>query len=205
MTPIAFALNGTLMLLLLLALAVGLKLERRLRGLRDSQANFAKAALELNAAIARAETGLSDIRTAMTDVEQTLTERVDEARAAVKKLEHAMTRLPAAPAPVAASTAEPVTPPLVSARLGPMPALAPITATGPAPNPEDMAGLPIKDLLARLRGSLPLDAGQSQPSTRASRETAPATEIVRSRARVDDDLFETTNPFPPLRRASVAL
>jgi hypothetical protein len=192
MTPIAFALNGTLMLLLLFAVFVGLKLERRLRGLRDSQANFAKAAVELNAAIARAEVGLGEIRATMKDAEETLTERVDEARAAAKKLETAMTRaasIVVEPAPAAREpTREPARPVLVPAPAAPR-----------ATSEDDMAGLPIKDLLARLRGSVAPD----QPAPRAAAVTSAeaGAAATRSRARVDDDLFDSPDAFPPLRRA----
>jgi uncharacterized protein DUF6468 len=193
MTTVAFALNALLVFLLLAAMMVGFRLERRLRGLRDSHAGFAQAALDLNAAIARAETGLADMRTALTDAEETLTERVDEARAAARKLEAAMRgvrELPHqfrdAPQTVAAPPARPAPQPLA------------------AQTQDDIDALPIKDLLARLRGALPIeDRGQAEVLNLRER-TAPLAPplAARSRARVDDDLFDLD--IPPMRRAGQA-
>ncbi len=168
MTLFAFALNCLLALLLLAAMMVGLRLEKRLKGLRDSHAGFAEAALELNAAIARAEGGLGEMRAALKDAEATLTERVDEARLATKKLEAVMQRARSLPQAAMAASMEP-----------------------PAETAADAAmdELPIRELLARLRGALPVeDRGQAQ--VLALRDRAAPAQAARSRARIDDELFE---------------
>lgn len=180
MTAIAFAMNCLLAMLLLAAMMVGLRLEKRLRGLRDSHAGFAQAAFDLNAAIARAETGLAEMRKALRDADETLTERVDEARAAARKLETAMRR--AEPQMAFAERAAPAQP------------------QAAAPD-ADLDALPIKDLLARLRGSLsPADRAEAEVLPLRDRVEPPAQ--ARSRARVDDDLFEID--APALRRAGAA-
>jgi hypothetical protein len=181
MTAIAFTLNCLLVFLLLAAMMVGLRLEKRLRGLRDSHKGFAQAALDLNAAIARAENGLGDMRKALHEAEETLTERVDEARAAARKLEAAMQKAQAVPQPPAAR-GEP------AARL-----------RSESARTDDLDGLPIKDLLARLRSSLPLeDRGEARVLELRDRVAPPSS--ARSRARVDDDLFDLDLP----RRAGAA-
>ena len=170
MTLFAFALNCLLALLLLAAMMVGLRLEKRLKGMRDSHEGFARAAADLNLAIARAEGGLAEMRAALRDAEETLTERVDEARAAAKKLEAAMQRAQSLPA----------------SRLDA--AVAPVA--------DDVADedLPIRELLAKLRsaippedrGEAPQDAGRVLDMRQRVQPVAPA----RSRARIDDELFE---------------
>jgi hypothetical protein len=177
MTAIAFTLNCLLVFLLMAAMMVGLRLEKRLRGLRDSHKGFAQAALDLNAAIARAEGGLGEMRKALHEAEETLTERVDEARAAARKLEAAMQKAQAIPQPPSAQ-AEP---------------------RAAAARADDLDGLPIKDLLARLRSSLPIeDRGEARVLELRDRVASPSS--ARSRARIDDDLFDLDMP----RRAGAA-
>jgi len=171
MTVIAFALNCLLALLLAAAMMVGLRLEKRLRGLRDSHAGFAQAAIDLNAAIARAEGGLAEMRAALRGAEETLTERVDEARAAAKKLEAVMQR--ARPAP----QAEPIAPVMVRA--------APAVPEAD----EAMDDLPIKELLAKLRNAIPAEE-RGEAKVLSLRDRTEPAQAARSRARIDDDLFE---------------
>ena len=170
MTVIAFALNCLLALLLAAAMMVGLRLEKRLRGLRDSHAGFAQAAIDLNAAIARAEGGLAEMRAALRGAEETLTERVDEARAAAKKLEAVMQRVRPAP------QAEPIAPVMVRA--------APAVEAD-----EAMDDLPIKELLAKLRNAIPAEE-RGEAQVLSLRDRAEPAQAARSRARIDDDLFE---------------
>ena len=66
MSLIALGLDILLVGLLLAALAVGLRLNKRLKALRDSQAGFASAVRDLDAAALRAEQGLADLRAAPT-------------------------------------------------------------------------------------------------------------------------------------------
>ena len=64
MIIIGLVMNVLLARLLLAALAMGWRLNRRLKALRDSHDGFDIAVRELNAAAARAEQGLADLRAA---------------------------------------------------------------------------------------------------------------------------------------------
>ena len=89
MSPVAAGLDGLLALLLVLALALGLKLNTRLKTLRDGQAGFAAAVLELNQAAAKAEAGLSALKTASESAHDDLLARIETARGLVGRLERA--------------------------------------------------------------------------------------------------------------------
>ena len=69
------------------ALYVGIKLERRLKVLRESHADFAKAVSELNEAVARADHGLAELKSATREAQTALAERTHDARNASVKLE----------------------------------------------------------------------------------------------------------------------
>lgn len=95
MSLAAFAMNGLLCLLLLAALAVGWRLERRLRALRDSHEGFAKAVAELDAAALKAERGLADLRAATDEAAETLAGRIEAAKRLAMRLDNAMAAAPA--------------------------------------------------------------------------------------------------------------
>jgi hypothetical protein len=104
MNPIAVALDLLLAALLLAALALGARLNARLKTLRDSQAGFAAAVLELNKAAARAEAGLASLRAAAEETHDDLLARIETARALAIRLEQATAQAekaarPAQPAP----------------------------------------------------------------------------------------------------------
>ncbi|HTI66160.1 MAG TPA: DUF6468 domain-containing protein [Caulobacteraceae bacterium] len=120
MSPIAVGLDLLLVTLLIVALVVGLRLNRRLKALRDGQDSFVRAVGELDAAAARAEAGLSALRAASEDAHDTLLTRIETARGLIARLEGAAevaTRAGATilsgPAPAAAPV-NPVSPPLRS-------------------------------------------------------------------------------------------
>lgn len=166
MSPIAIGLDGLLILLLLITLLVGLRLERKLKGLRADHAGFAKAVGELDQALNRAQGGLKELKAGTAEAHSVLTARVQEARAAASRLEELMAKAAAAPAH-APRREEPAPLELVHPR--------PVPATPPA------AEEPVR-----------LDVRRD----------------ARSRARVDEDLFETgsaaAEAFPRLRFASGA-
>src|SRR5881392_840012 len=87
MSLIAIGLNLLLVALLTGALGVGLRLNKRLKVLRDSQDGFAGAVRELNLAAARAEQGLSDLRAATDEAIDLLGDRIEKGRALAAKLE----------------------------------------------------------------------------------------------------------------------
>lgn len=122
MSPIAIGLDILLAALLSGALGMGWKLNGRLKALRASQADFAQAVVELDAAAARAESGLSALKAAAEEAHDSLLARIDTARALALKLEKAETSADtaarraeaaaaelkaAAVAPIAAPRAEP--------------------------------------------------------------------------------------------------
>jgi hypothetical protein len=86
---VAIALQGVLSLLLVAALAYGVRLERKLRDLREGQAGFAKAVQELNQAAGRAEAGLQMLRTSTEVAREELADRIDTARGLTARLEAA--------------------------------------------------------------------------------------------------------------------
>jgi hypothetical protein len=105
MTIVGLAMNGLLAALLLAALVMGWRLNRRLKALRDSHEGFAVAVAELNTAAARAEQGLADLRAATDEAVDILGDRIEKGRATATKLErlidHANVPLRGGPAPAA--------------------------------------------------------------------------------------------------------
>ena len=102
MSIIGLGLNLLLAGLLAAALAMGWRLNRRLKALRDSHDSFAVAVRELNMAAARAAQGLSDLRQANDDAVDLLADRIEKGRALAAKLERLTAADPAAstrPAP----------------------------------------------------------------------------------------------------------
>jgi ABC-type transporter Mla subunit MlaD len=87
MSLIGLAMNLLLAGLLGAALVLGLRLNKRLKGLRDSHDSFAIAVRELNAAAERAEQGLADLRAATDEAVDTLADRIEKGRALAAKLE----------------------------------------------------------------------------------------------------------------------
>lgn len=87
MSLIGLAMNLLLAGLLLAALMMGWRLNRRLKALRDSHDGFATAVAELNTAAARAEQGLSDLRAATDEAVDTLGDRIEKGRSLAMKLE----------------------------------------------------------------------------------------------------------------------
>jgi hypothetical protein len=84
---IAIGLNLILGVLLSCALVLGLRLERRLRGLRQSQQDFAKAVSELDQAAARTEHSLAALRAGTETAKNEVASRIDQARLACQRLE----------------------------------------------------------------------------------------------------------------------
>lgn len=87
MSIAVIGLNLLLVVLLVAALAFGWRLERRLKALRDSHEGFARAVADLDAAAARAEQGLADLRAATDEAAETLAARIETAKALSARLE----------------------------------------------------------------------------------------------------------------------
>ena len=94
MSLVALTMNLLLASLLAAALALGWRLNRRLKGLRDSHDSFAVAVRELNAAAQRAEQGLADLRAATDEAVDTLADRIEKGRALAAKLERLIAQAP---------------------------------------------------------------------------------------------------------------
>ena len=105
-------LDAVLMLLLVAALGYGVRLEKKLRALREGQLAFAGAVTELNQAAGRAEAALASLREASQETDM-LHDRIVKAREVKQQLETLMARAPlreAAPAPTPAPEAVAPTP-----------------------------------------------------------------------------------------------
>ena len=87
MNPIVVSLEVLLAVLLLATLFFGIRLERKLKALRQSQAGFASAVRDLDAAAHRTETGLDALRHATEDARTVLVQRMEAAQAMALRLE----------------------------------------------------------------------------------------------------------------------
>ena len=105
MSIVGLAMNLLLAGLLLAALGMGWRLNRRLKALRDSHDGFAVAVSELNRAATRAEQGLADLRAATDEAVDILGDRIEKGRTLASRLErlieHAAVPTRAAPAALA--------------------------------------------------------------------------------------------------------
>jgi hypothetical protein len=109
MTPIALVLNLLLGALLVAALALGVRLDRRLKALRQSQQSFIKAVADLDQAAARTHAGLQQWRDATDEAREMLHDRIEKAKLQTAKLDALLSRpipeAPLAPTPSAAPSA----------------------------------------------------------------------------------------------------
>jgi hypothetical protein len=155
MSVAVIGLNLLLVALLIAALAFGWRLERRLKALRDSHDGFARAVADLDAAAARAEQGLADLRAATDEAADSLAGRIETARVLAERLDQGVTASSTRLADDAERIAQP--------------------APAPAPAP------------VRER----MEFARPEPAV-----------TPRSRARVDDDLFEPDPEAGRLRAIS---
>jgi hypothetical protein len=162
MSFIALGLNLILAMLLLAALAMGWRLNQRLKLLRQGHDNFARAVADLDRAAARAEQGLAELRTATDDAVDLLSDRITKARTLSGQLDEKVAKGAALIARVR-DDAEP-----------PAPSLRPERVREPEPE-RDRAPLTL---------TRPLGLA-------AARERVERARPAASRARgFDDDLFE---------------
>jgi hypothetical protein len=159
MSPIALILNLTLGVLLIGAMILGQRLDRRLKALRASHNSFAKAVSELDQAALRTQSGLNELKATAEDARTALAERIDAARVLSDRLGKLIGEADAKVEVLSQAQAR------VSART-PRPIL--------------------------LRSIAELEAAPAQPAPAAPlARTIPA---ARSRANVDDELFEAVRP-----------
>lgn len=99
----AMILDGVLMLLLVAALAYGVRLEKKLSALRAGQQAFASAVADLNAAAGRAESALASLRASGQETDL-LHDRIVKAREVKAQLEALIARGPETPRPLLRET-----------------------------------------------------------------------------------------------------
>lgn len=173
MSLIGLVLNLLLAGLLVAALAMGWRLNRRLKALRDSHDGFAIAVAELNTAAARAEQGLADLRAATDEAVDILGDRIEKGRTLATRLdrliEHAAVPQRAAPGGSLADD------PVAERRLGALLAAAREARS--------------ERVMPPLR---PEAGGRSEPRARPETWTAAQFERQAPRAQrlAEDDLFD---------------
>lgn len=192
MSLIAFAMNGFLAVLLIAALAFGWRLERRLKALRDSHAGFAKAVADLDQAAARAEQGLADLRAATDEAAETLAVRIERAQALAAQLEERVSR------PLPAPTQAPAARPERFERPAERPAdrfeREPLLRATPEPQPERRLKAEDFERLLEREDRIPPAARQNLNQNLGG--PSAVRETPRSRARIDDDLFDGPGESP---------
>jgi hypothetical protein len=180
MSIVAIGLNLLLAALLLAALAMGFRLNSRLKALKDSHEGFARAVAELDAAAARAEQGLADLRAATDEATDELADRIEKARTLTAKLDRQLS----------AAEAGPVSAPVS----GPPPgALRDAAARGDIDFAADVERVTHKlgSLLSGAREPRPRRA----PEPVLRREPAP----TRQRPAFEDELFAEPGEVEPRR------
>jgi len=178
MSLIAIGMNLLLAGLLVAAMVVGLRLNKRLKALRDSHEGFEVAVRELNVAAVRAEQGLADLRAATDEATDMLSDRIEKGRALAAKLEKLVAAAPELPRAMPVERLQPRAMPSVS----------------PAPRVEEGAEQRLSNLLAMARSRLAAkEAAQVEGLVPAEREPLvgrPPLPGRRIAVTPDDDLFE---------------
>ncbi|MGH7027815.1 DUF6468 domain-containing protein [Brevundimonas sp.] len=189
-------LDSILMLLLVAAIGYGIKLEKKLKALRDGQLAFAGAVTELNAAAGRAEQALATLRASGHETDL-LHDRIIKARAVKQELEVLIARAPAGLSPRGAA-------PQVEAQAeAPLELNVPASAVAPLLDDEARARR-MASLMERIEGAR---AVMKAPAARpAAAPSAPAENFApvrqalaanhaaqqslnRARRSLDEDLF----------------
>jgi hypothetical protein len=179
MSVIAIGLNLLLAGLLAAALMMGYRLNIRLKALRDSHEGFAKAVAELDAAAARAEQGLADLRAATDEATDALADRIEKARALTAKLDRLTQdngRSAPAPTPAAPARLRAVREDLAPARVRPI--------------REDLDLDADVERVAHRLGSLLSGSREPRPRPEPERFMRRDPPAPRQRPRFEDDLFD---------------
>ena len=175
MSVVALAMNGFLAVLLVAALIMGFRLERRLRGVRDSHAVFAKAVADLDAATMRAATGLAELRAATDEAIDLLGGRIARAKEAGDRLDRTL-----------AEADKLGRRPLVSSEFR-------SSAQKPAESPAALKGL--LELVESARAETGVGPmRRPAPELPAQPQPQPPPQLRRPRS-IDDDLFEDAGAF----------
>jgi hypothetical protein len=184
MNVVALSMNLLLAGLLVSAMIVGIRLNRRLKALRDSHAGFEAAVRELNVAAARAERGLADLRSAADEVTDLLSDRIEKGRVLATRLETLTSAAAELPRPAAPAR----------------PVMRPPAAT---PAPADGAHDRLGKLIAMARSRLEADSGP-RPSLQAEPLVGRSSlQGRRITSNLDDDLFEEEAPLDLNHRVGI--
>jgi hypothetical protein len=189
MSLLALSMDIFLAVLLIAALVMGVRLNARLKALRQSHEGFARAIVDLNDAAVRAERGLAGLREAATETHDSLLARIDTARSLAAKLDgqiqtargliesQALTRV---------QTPPPAAPPPPPARFE-------------AASSESAAHDSLRRLALRFGLSRGDESVQSSPQREAEPRPARQARPTRQRLPEEDDLFEPTEIRPAAR------
>lgn len=175
MTVVGVAMNLILAGLLLAAMVVGIRLNRRLGALRDSHEGFEIAVRDLNLAAQRAEQGLADLRAATDEATDTLSDRIEKGRVLASRLERLVSSAPELPKAVPSDR-------VYSARN--MPSAMPVR--------ESAAEERLSTLLALARARLEAEGAPGTQVQVDEDRARPRPSAGRTLALSDDDLFEDT-------------
>jgi len=178
MSPVVIALDLLLVSLLVLTLVLGVRLNGRLKGLKQSHAGFEKAVVELNQAAARAEAGLAALRETSSEAHDALLERIDSARALTTRLERATFQAEKAAEAVVKAKAD-------------LPAPAPLHAA--AASRAQTPSVPMSTSLATIAalvGDVPRTETRGSEMRGGDTLAAGAASARRARSTFDEDLFE---------------
>jgi len=189
-------LDSILMLLLVAAIGYGIKLEKKLKALREGQLAFAGAVSELNSAAGRAEQALATLRASGHETDL-LHDRIIKARAVKQELEVLIARAPAGLPPRSAV-------PHVEAREEPVLELStPASQVSPVLDDESRARR-MASLMERIEGAravMKAPAGRPPAAAPVAAESfAPVRQAMaanhaaqqslnRARRSLDEDLF----------------
>ncbi len=189
MSPVAIGMDLFLAALLIAALVMGVRLNARLKALKQSHEGFARAIVELNDAAVRAERGLAGLRDATTETHDSLLARIETARSLSGRLESQIQS-----ARKIIETGD-LSRPVASAAQSPA-----STAQSDAVNhpPES-----VMKLARRFGLSLEGDVAPTPAAVRAAATTRPAprpAQPTRRRNAFEDELFEPESAAPPVRK-----
>lgn len=200
MSPVSLGLDGLLILLLVTAMAVGLRLNRKLKDLRESQGAFIKAVGELDVAAMRAESGLQALRDATVEAHDQLLTRIETARGLAARLDRVTPEAEAAAAE-ALDAAASATAAADSARRA---AAAAVARAASAPRPS----APAEDVVVALRPRAePEIAPETNPSEERSAERAAALFLEERAARLASGFSpvnDLADALPSLRAEPVS-
>jgi len=200
MSPVVLALDLLLASLLVLTLVLGVRLNSRLKGLKQSHAGFEKAVAELNQAAARAEAGLAALRETSAEAHDALLARIDTARTLVTRLERANFQAEKAAEAVVRAKAE--LPSIATSRAD---AAASRSAMSSSPaQSASMAAASIPNALATIAalvGDGPATGARPPPAVHSAPQSGGGSPR-RGRSAFDEDLFESDEPEPAPRSAS---